>query len=79
MARPTNLNTRSCVSCRADGLEAPGLPALVLPVNVRRWVLADNMLVVLQQVLSLLAVAEIPRFRSITISLIPVFSRWIFL
>jgi hypothetical protein len=23
-------------------IEAPGLPALVLPVNARRWVLVDN-------------------------------------
>jgi hypothetical protein len=31
-------------ACELQGrrIEAPGLPALVLPVNTRRWVLADN-------------------------------------
>jgi hypothetical protein len=31
-------------TCELQGrrIEAPGLPALVLPVNARRWVLADN-------------------------------------
>jgi hypothetical protein len=30
--------------CEMQGrqIEAPGLPALVLPVDIRRWVLADN-------------------------------------
>jgi predicted transcriptional regulator of viral defense system len=32
------------VACELQGrrIEAPGLPALVLPVNTRRWVLVDN-------------------------------------
>jgi hypothetical protein len=31
-------------TCELQGrwIEAPGLPALVLPINARRWVLADN-------------------------------------
>jgi hypothetical protein len=39
---PNELQPQGAWKLQGRRIEAPGLPALVLPVDARRWVLADN-------------------------------------
>jgi hypothetical protein len=39
---PNDLQPQGACELQGRRIEAPGLPTLVLPVDARRWVLADN-------------------------------------
>jgi hypothetical protein len=39
---PNELQPQGAYKLQGRRIEAPGLPALVLPVDAHRWVLADN-------------------------------------